>query len=86
MIQNKFNILKGLTMVCIVIATFFLPLKTSFSNIGLIGLVVTTLLSFGLNGFRKNGKLGFFLLFFSMVFFLPLLWGWMYSPLKADAF
>lgn len=86
MIQNKFNILKGLTMVCIVIATFFLPLKTSLSNIGLIGLVVTTLLSFGLNGFRKNGKLGFFLLFSPMVFFLPLLWGWIYSPLEADAF
>jgi len=86
MIQNKYNILKGLTLACIVIATFFLPLKTSLSNVGLIGLVITTLLSFGFNGFQKKGKLGFFLLFSPMVFFLPLLLGWIYSPIQSDAF
>jgi len=85
MIQNKFNILKGLTLVCILIATFFLPIKTSLSNIGLIGLVITTPISFAFNGFQKRGKSGFFLLFSPMVFFLPLLWGWTYSFIPFDA-
>jgi O-antigen ligase len=86
MIQNKYKYLTILTIASIFISTFFLPLKTSISNIGLIGLVITTLLSFGFNGFQKKGKLVFFLLFSPMVFFLPLLWGWIYSPIQSDAF
>lgn len=85
MFQDKKYVLQSLTLACILIATFFLPIKTSISNIGLIGLVITTFLSFGLNGFQKKGKLSYFILFSPMVFFLPLLWGWIYSPVKADA-
>lgn len=79
------HILEQATLIFIFIACFFLPLKTSFSNIGLIGLVVSTFLSFGVNGFQKRGKLSFFLLFSPMVFFIPLLWGWIYSPFKLHA-
>ncbi|WP_394906550.1 O-antigen ligase family protein [uncultured Mesonia sp.] len=84
--QDKNKILKDLTLICIVVATFFLPIKTSISNIGLIGLVVTTLLSFVLHGFQLKGKLIYFFLFSPMVFFIPLLWGVTYSPLKQEAF
>lgn len=85
MIQNKNRYLNLLTLACIFIATFFLPIKTSISNIGLIGLIITTVIALALNGFKTKGKLSYFLLFSPMVFFLPLVWGWIYSPLKGDA-
>lgn len=85
-IKDKYHILNVLTLACILIATFFLPLKTSLSNFGLIGLVITTFIAFGVSGFQKKGKLSFFILFSPMVFFLPLLWGWVYSPIQPEAF
>lgn len=83
--KKDFN-LNTISLVCIFVTTFFLPLKTSISNAGLIGLIILTLLSFIFNGFQMKGKLSFFFIFSPMVFFLPLLWGWLYSPLQADAF
>lgn len=86
MIEDKHQILNVLTLACILIATFFLPLKTSLSNFGLIGLVITNFIAFGVSSFQKRGKISFFLLFSPMVFFLPLLWGWIYSPIQPEAF
>lgn len=80
------HILPKITLGFIFIATFFLPIKTSISNIGLIGLVITSFIAFGVSGFQKKGKLSFFLLFSPMVFFLPLIWGWIYSPFQGEAF
>lgn len=86
MTQNKIKYLREISLGFIFMATFFLPIKTSISNIGLIGLIVTTVIALTIKGFKTKGKLSFFLLFSPMVFFLPLVWGWIYSPLKDDAF
>lgn len=84
--QNKNQYLITFTLACIFTVSFFLPIKTSISNIGLIGLVCSTLLSFGFSGFEKRGKLIYFFLFSPMIFFIPLIWGWIYSSFPIQAF
>lgn len=80
-----FPYLKQLTIISIFVATFFLPLKTSISNIGLIALVVSTLLALIFQGVNKKNKLIPFLFFSPSVFFIPLLWGLIYTSTPTEA-
>jgi len=84
--MNKDKVLSIVTLESIFVATFFLPLKTSLSNIGLIILIATTIISFFKNGINLKGSIASFLLFSCTVFFLPLVWGIVYSPEINEAF
>lgn len=77
--------LRFATLTCIFGACFFLPFKTSLSNIGLIGLSVTTIIALLEKGFNKENNFFYFLFFSPMVFFLPLLVGFIYSDYPSEA-
>ena len=67
---------------------FFLPLKTTLSNVGLILLLLSTVISFAHNGIRKEvfSKPTFYTAS-TMALFIPILIGFMYAPsfVKASA-
>lgn len=82
----KHKILKYLTQASLFIAVFFLPFKTSLSNIGFIGLIASTALSFLFNGISFNTKkIKNYLLFSPFIFIVPLFIGYFYSPFENQA-
>ncbi|MGO2294604.1 MAG: O-antigen ligase family protein [Psychroflexus halocasei] len=83
--EQQSIILANLSLFFVLVATFFLPIKTSLSNIGLGGLLVTTAFSFWQSGFKKQGKFIYLFLFSSIVFFLPMIWAWTYSSNLSEA-
>ncbi|MDR6299819.1 O-antigen ligase family protein [Mesonia maritima] len=81
-----FPYLRQLTIISIFVATFFLPLKTSISNIGLIGVIISTLIAFLTKGISTENKFSSFIFYSPTVFFIPLIWGITYSFSKEEAF
>ncbi len=75
------------TYISLFLALFCLPLKTSFSNVGLGLLVTTSLISFFLEGVNTAPlkKRSFYLLS-PIIFFVPVLIGAFYSQMKGEAF
>jgi len=85
-INLKKKTLVQLTQFSIFIAVFFLPIKTSISNIGLLGLLLTNLLSFIIYGINlKKKTLKKFFLASPFILFIPVLIGVAYSPLLIEA-
>lgn len=84
--MSKKNLLQNITYASLGLALFFLPLKTSWSNIGLILLMLTTLVSFIFKGIDTSPlkKKSFYFLT-PLVLFIPVLIGILYSPLKMEA-
>src|SRR5690606_32797248 len=78
-IPNKY--LNLFSLIGIFLAAFFLPLKTSWSNIGLIVLIATSIVSFFINGFdttwlkKKQAWVSL-----PWILFVPVLIGVLYSP------
>lgn len=82
----KAKTLAQLTQFGIFIAAFFLPIKTSVSNIGLLILLLTNLMSFIIYGINlKQSTLKKFFLASPFILFIPVLIGVIYSPLFIEA-
>ena len=80
------NIIAQVTQFSIFIAAFFLPIKTSISNMGLLALLFTSMFSFFIYGVNlKKIILKKFFLTSPFILFTPILIGAFYSPLFAEA-
>ncbi|MGO3690202.1 MAG: O-antigen ligase family protein [Psychroflexus halocasei] len=83
----KAQALTNITKLLLFFAVFFLPLKTSLSNIGVIGLLFTHVLSFIFYGINHENKvLKRFLYFSPFILIVPVILGITYSPLPKEAF
>lgn len=71
----------------IFLATFFLPIKTTFGNLGIILLILLTAASFIKSGIRADTvKAPGLFLGTTLVLYLPILLGTLYAPFPEDAF
>lgn len=82
----KARTLTIVTKLFLFIAVFFLPIKTSISNIGIIGLIVTSIFSFIIYGadFNKSNLKKFFY-FSTFTLIVPVLLGSIYTSLPGEA-
>lgn len=78
-VQNNF--IKTLSILGIFLAAFFLPLKTSWSNIGLIILIASTIFSFFMHGFDR-GWIKRKQVYYTtpIILFIPIFLGMFYAP------
>jgi O-antigen ligase len=81
------QLLKKATLYSVFLAIFFLPLKTSLSNFGIIILIFLSALSFIKSGIRKDVlKSPGFYLGTTLALYIPIIVGTCYAPSLSEAF
>jgi O-antigen ligase len=81
------ELINKLTLYCVFIATFFLPLKTTFSNLGIIGVVLFSIMALVLQGYRKDVlKTPSFYFETTLALYIPIIIGTFYAVSLEEAF
>lgn len=76
-----------LSYIFLAISFFFLPIKTSLSNFGIIGLLIFTILSLKKKGYRRTKSVfSSFFLKSSFIIALPICFGLIYAPNLKEGF